>query len=272
MSHDAVNMALKVRHPDLSPAEMWFLTILADYMDRETYDAFPGQKTLAEDIGASERSILTYLAKLEGLGFIKRKPRFRENGTRSSDLIIWQPAKFAEHTPPAKPRRDQPQSFPAPTAKPAALIPVSDPRQRNIGESASEAEDLFGDLPAKTKPPKIDVEAAFEAFWKVYPRKVSKGAAYAAFVKALDRIKDPDPVGVLMRGVISLSEECEGKDPQFTPHASTWLNQDGFYDEAGARRPQNVKQPSSAFARSSGRVDAFAQAAYELAQERRGRE
>ena len=36
---------------------------------------FPGQQTLADDIGAGERSVRTYLKELEGVGYLEVKQR-----------------------------------------------------------------------------------------------------------------------------------------------------------------------------------------------------
>ncbi|MFK4295017.1 hypothetical protein ABH924_000149 [Arthrobacter sp. GAS37] len=67
----------------------------------------------------------------------------------------------------------------------------------------------------------------FDAFWSSYPRRVGKVAAQKAFVKAL---KSAD-VETIMSGVESLRIEVAGKDPKFTPHPATWLNEGRWEDE-----------------------------------------
>ncbi len=67
----------------------------------------------------------------------------------------------------------------------------------------------------------------FEAFWSAYPRKVGKGKARDAYGKAL-----------ALSDALSLIEQarrfaafCQGKDEQFIPYPSTWLNQERWADE-----------------------------------------
>lgn len=68
----------------------------------------------------------------------------------------------------------------------------------------------------------------FEEFWKSYPRKVGKGAAIKAHAKALKTAGHEQ----IQSGVESLRISVAGKDPKFTPHPSTWLNEMRWEDEA----------------------------------------
>ena len=61
------------------------LIALADCLNSETGACFPSQKTLAFEIGTTERTISEHLSKLEKAGYIKRFQRHRPNGTRTSD-------------------------------------------------------------------------------------------------------------------------------------------------------------------------------------------
>ncbi len=88
----------------------------------------------------------------------------------------------------------------------------------------------------------------FEAFWSAYPRKVGKGKAREAYAKALP-----------LSDALSLIDQakrfaafCQGKDPQFIPHPSTWLNQERWADEI----PEPVKLREGWYMRPDGiRVD-----------------
>ncbi|MFJ4284036.1 hypothetical protein ACIPY0_00155 [Paenarthrobacter nicotinovorans] len=68
---------------------------------------------------------------------------------------------------------------------------------------------------------------AFNAFWRVYPRKVGKEAARKAYDKAL-KLASPEQI---MAGLETLRMQVAGKDQQFTPHASTWLAAGRWEDE-----------------------------------------
>ena len=67
----------------------------------------------------------------------------------------------------------------------------------------------------------------FEAFWSAYPRKVGKGQARKAYAKAL-KIAPHDEI---MFGLSQQRASMEAKEPQFIPHASTWLNGERWTDE-----------------------------------------
>lgn len=60
------------------------LIALADRANGDGY-SYPGQKTLAEMTGQSERSVREHLEWLEEHGYVRRKERRRLDGTRTSD-------------------------------------------------------------------------------------------------------------------------------------------------------------------------------------------
>jgi len=67
----------------------------------------------------------------------------------------------------------------------------------------------------------------FDTFWAQYPRKVGKEAARKAFTKAMTKTTHAK----IMTGVEDLRIRVAGKDPQFTPHPATWLNEGRWDDE-----------------------------------------
>jgi hypothetical protein len=70
-------------------------------------------------------------------------------------------------------------------------------------------------------------QARFERFWAQYPRKTAKQAAFKAFDK-LDA--DAQERAISAVGWQSRSKDHLMREEQYTPHASTWLNQ-GRYDD-----------------------------------------
>jgi hypothetical protein len=68
-------------------------------------------------------------------------------------------------------------------------------------------------------------EPLFEGFWAAYPRKVGKGAALKAYRHALKRASHAEIAAGAKRYAASKP------DPQYTAHASTWLNADRWLDE-----------------------------------------
>jgi hypothetical protein len=78
----------------------------------------------------------------------------------------------------------------------------------------------------------------FDSFWASYPRKIGKEAAKKAFTKALTKTTAEK----IMSGVEDLRIQVAGKDPQFTPHAATWLNAGRWDDEVA--KPQLAIVPN----------------------------
>ncbi len=75
------------------------------------------------------------------------------------------------------------------------------------------------------------LEAEFnETFWPSYPRKVQKKFALKAFLKA----RSTASLETIMIGIRAFAAEVSGKDPQFIPHASKWLNGESWNDAPGA--------------------------------------
>ena len=69
----------------------------------------------------------------------------------------------------------------------------------------------------------------FEEFYKRYPRKIGRGAARKAYLKAV-KIDSHDEIMEGLENAIVYWRQ-EGTDKQFIPHPSTWLNQERWADE-----------------------------------------
>ncbi len=59
-----------LEHKDLSVGGKLYYAMLLKYA-REKDECFPGQQKLAEDMGASERSVRSYQKELEDAGYLK---------------------------------------------------------------------------------------------------------------------------------------------------------------------------------------------------------
>jgi hypothetical protein len=80
----------------------------------------------------------------------------------------------------------------------------------------------------------LSEEPLFEGFWAVYPRKVGKGAARKAYRHALSRASHLE----ILAGAKAYA--ASKPDPQYTAHASTWLNADRWLDEPDRKPSANV--------------------------------
>lgn len=71
----------------------------------------------------------------------------------------------------------------------------------------------------------------FDTFWATYPRRTGKGAARVAFTKAIAKVG----VDAVIAGAARLRDD-PNRDPEYTPHPATWLNQERWDDDPLPRR------------------------------------
>lgn len=76
----------------------------------------------------------------------------------------------------------------------------------------------------------------FEAFWATYPRREGRRAACKAWDVAITRA----PWDVIVAGARRYADD-PNRDPQFTAHPTTWLNQDRWEDDP--QPPRNGAAP-----------------------------
>lgn len=73
------------------------------------------------------------------------------------------------------------------------------------------------------QPPEPD---HFDIFWSHYPRKTGKKAAHLKF-KIAAKVTDPQ---IIISAAARYSAERAAEDPNFTPHAATWLHGERWRD------------------------------------------
>lgn len=77
----------------------------------------------------------------------------------------------------------------------------------------------------------------FDDFWTTYPRKAAKGAARTAWARALRKA----PAGQIIAAAARYRAD-PNREPAFTAHASTWLNQERWLDDRLPERTQTGGQ------------------------------
>lgn len=214
MSHDATNWAIKQR--GLKPAAKVVLWHLCDRYNPD-YGCFPSQKTLAHDCEMSERSVRDQLATLEKAGLIRKEHRKSRHGTFDSDRYL---LAFEEGF-------DQRQNLPA--AKSAngknACEPAANSRihqRQNLPPNPVRV--------TNNKTSKIE----FDAFWDIWPNKVSKAAALKAWRKL-----SLDDRRTVLAETPDWFRRWRLANPQASPiHAATFLNNRRWEDESAANSQQ----------------------------------
>ena len=127
------------------------------------------------------------------------------------------------------------------TAMPKQPEPEPEPYTKNRDTNVS----LALIAPERSKPNQ------FDEFWQSFPRKIGKDKAGKAYEKAMKKVQHDD----LM---FALSQQLPGmaaREPQFVPHAATWLNQERWNDEIEQSHGKSGRGPSGS---SGGMVAAFA--------------
>lgn len=69
-------------------------------------------------------------------------------------------------------------------------------------------------------------EAQFALFWSLYPLKKSKARSRTLFLKL-----EPMMLPLILSRAKDYAKECQGKDPKYIKHASTWIKGECWNDE-----------------------------------------
>lgn len=176
------------------------LLALADYADEEN-QCFPSAQTIAEKCCLSKRTVQRVIAKLEEDGYITKMQRTRKDGSLSSNHYV-----------------------------------VSEGRIGSVPQSGGSVPQSLASLNLPINLPKEPIKDTkkilpFDLFWSDYPKKSGKGAARAAFSKAIKKAT----VDEIMSGLLK-HEIQTMKDVQFIPHPATWLNQERWADEGTQKK------------------------------------
>lgn len=152
-------------------------------------------------------AILTALKELRDCGYIRMVKVRKEDGTfETTNYVFDTPQDVVPH--PENPTTDS--VVPPYPEKPASGKPGLD-NQGSLEELSNK---------------NLDTNSEFEIFWNVYPRKVAKKAAEAAFAKAIKHT----PFALILSGAGRYA-----KDPNrveaYTAHPATWLNAHRWLDD-----------------------------------------
>lgn len=266
MGNRALNWAWSLNLP--GPAK-FVLLALADQAADETDSCFPGQQRLAEMVGSSLKTVERALVRLEELGLIERRQRRTKQGWRTSDLYVIhvgaalpdslptrQTAYQAEGLPDSPPTRHSVQAYPTLSpGLPDSLtgqeeLRSSEPLVNPKGEPPdSRSTTTSIELEVPDEPPAVSEAALFDAWWREYPRKVSKPAARRAFTVALRKIGGP-PAAAAAELTAAIREhrrhwiDLAGRSIEHMPHPATWLNAEAWADELPADDAYRARAPA----------------------------
>jgi hypothetical protein len=92
-----------------------------------------------------------------------------------------------------------------------------------------------------------------DQIYKAYPRKVGRPVAIKAIEKAMAKI----PPAELLAAVEAYAKTRQNEDPKFTPHPSTWFNQERWSDDDGAKDWQPANRAEARIDRAREVLNSF---------------
>ncbi len=205
MSIQAVAWALE--HSNAKGSARLVLIGLANHTD-EQGRAWPSIATLARYANVSERWVTSCLNELVELGEITRESIGHGRVSSRYRMEMDQSRGEPQFTP-------EPEITPEPQFRAEVNHSSVQPRTTvhpNLNRTIIE--------PSEEKIPKRKTD--FDAFWKLYPKKVAKGAARRAYVSAIRKVDHETIIDGLER-----YRPAKG----FICNPATWLNQERWSDE-----------------------------------------
>ena len=183
-----------------NPTAKTVLLSLAKYANAKG-QCFPSRETISKDSCVSLRSVVRSIQWLESEGYIRTERRSNASNfytltSMEEDMTDDRGAKLAHEVVNTN-------------------ITILDTNKSNTSYRAKLAHPL--DTPL------------FSAFWQAYPRRIGKGLARVAFVKAC-KVADANTIIQAAIAYAAFVEET-GVERQYIPHPSTWLNGERWEDD-----------------------------------------
>ena len=259
--------------PELTPLAFMLAYVLADLVNEREGCAWPGIVHLAAQCHVTGKGIKKVIRSLVVRGHLSVEAGVGRGRTNRYRWII--KLEDGRYVGSASRARDDHNVFPssrenAPQVpisgqKMATGVPPFDAEKGNCGSEKGELAfqkrgtpvppTLFNESiydPPERSSPRQQAQISsigFDDFWRIYPRKVDRGEALQAFVKA----RENAPIEDIVRGVMRYADERTGRDPRFTKHPATWLTKACWTDPTRAQR-ESLHEPRQTSHRFNGSV------------------
>ena len=202
-----------------SPTAVVVYLHLARFANNRDRSCYPSKNLIARLSGLHVNTVTKAIHELEDLGAVTIKKRTYE-GMQTSNLYVLH--MIGPHGTPAdyeNPIKSAITNFVPPT--PPNFVPPTPP---NFGEGTIQSNHTRG---TRSLSSSSDDDGLFDQFWDIYPRKIGKGTARAAFKKALRKTD----FQTMLSGAEKYAAAREGQDKNYTAHPATWLNGERWSDE-----------------------------------------
>ena len=199
---------------NLPHAYFRLLAVLAAYRNSKTGWAFPSLETLAADMGytagaSGQENVRKAIKALKAAGYIEHIAGGGNFPSRYKVILDMPPPsnKQIEEECPLEIRGQPPLNLDG--EPPSNLEGLTRRYNQKREQEESESKD-------------------FEEFWHRYPKKDGKKPALAKFIMARRKFTHQ----VIMAGLEAHLPVLCRREPQYIPHAATWLHQERFNDPA----------------------------------------
>ena len=200
----------------------------------------PSHRLLAQEASCSIATVKRALLELQALDLVSWEDRYRpgDEGRTSNVYTVSVGQRPGSHG--ATPSSSLSDPLAQGERPPRSQGATKNETQKN--ETQKNEEELLSDASGVlvVVTPEVDVDAEFEAFWKIYPRRVAKKPAADAYRRAR---KAGTPAAVIAAGATRYAAEVAGRQPEHIAHPTTWLRAERWTDETPAARTA-AQQPA----------------------------
>lgn len=237
------------------------LHTIADSANADGHHSHPGLDNLVEFSLYSRRQVITLTQELEAEGWLMVEERGRGRGHATKWTVVGvdrkvQPPHASDLPDRCTPDRTYPAIVPDPEkvqsdaekVQPAAEKVQSRLHPNGVTtvvatEEPPSSPPASSDLVLVEAPPaecdhRSDGCPHFAAFWERYPRRIDRPGSRRKLAAALK----VDDLEVILAGLDAWVVAWDGREPQFIPHPTTWLNQQRWRDVPLVAQPPASKR------------------------------
>ena len=219
----------------LTPNERILGALLARYQGNNE-SAWPSRATLANDLGASERTVERLISSLVAKGKLTVQRPKRQGRGNHNTYIVHTKEKGRQGCPPSgRGKGDTGDALYDTKGRHGAPKKGDKSCARIIRKNKSKKESIGARTPRK---PLCETDTGFERFWTAYPKKVEKKDAQKVWMKLRP---SPELVETIVAAVESQkqTEQWITKGGQYIPGPAKWLKGERWEDQVG---PANVAE------------------------------
>jgi len=185
---------------------------LADFANDEGY-CFPSQKTLARKARCTDTYVRLVIKELVKSGLLEVVERGNGRGHRSEYVLKGVTTKEPLENPVLE----------------KGVTTTTERRNSDVNDSY-----------IKNRQEPSILTANFEAFWKTYPRRVGKSAAFRSFKRIFEK-EDAPKFDEFLASVERYKRSVA--DAKYFCHPATWLNQGRYLDELEEKELKPLVNP-----------------------------